>query len=135
MRSRHYWIALAAALLLFILLIITIGGLQRSAIDKVADLLGYGGAHSDEATGSRDLFHSGVPIGGLKHGETYGAYDRRRDENAAENYFNFGCPGDCRLHEAGHSWAVRKQVVTPRDCVGSSWEFVEGCAAYVIKEE
>ncbi len=137
MRSRpgHYGIALVGGILLIALLIL-IAGLEEPLVDAAADMVGYGGVHSDEATGSRDLFHSGVPIGGHKHGETYGTYDRRRDAGEVGNHFNFGCPGgDCRSHEAGYSWAVRGRIVDPGDCTGSTWEFVEGCAAYVLKQE
>lgn len=134
LRPGQYLLALAGAVLLPPLIIVT-AGLQRQVADAAADVVGYGGAHSDEATGSRDLFHSGVPIGGLKHGETYGAYDRRRDNAATDNYFNFGCIRDCRLHGAGYRWAVRERVVNPRACAGSTWEFTEGCAAYVLKKE
>ncbi len=134
-RPRHFGLALAGAVLLITMLVM-IAGLQRSAIEAATDLVGYGGTHSDETTGSRDLFHSGVPIGGAKRGESYGEYNQRRNAGEVENYFNFGCPGgDCRLHEAGYSWAVRERLIHPGACTGSSWEFVEGCAAYVLREE
>ncbi len=90
-------------------------------------------AHFGRGTsGSRNLFHSGVPISGVKAGETYGAYDARRDAAAATEYFGFGCLGDCRPQEAGHRWAVQHRIAKPRDCAGTSWGFVEGCAAYSL---
>lgn len=133
--SRHYWLFCAGIVLLFLLLIVTIGGLEKQLVDEVEDLLGYGGPHSDEITGSRDLFHAGVPITGLKQGESYGAYDRRRDEEAITDYFSFGCLGDCRLHKAGYRWAVKNRILNPRDCLGPSWAFLEGCAAFALKEQ
>ncbi len=73
LKQRHLILAIAGSAGLFLLLIVLAAGLHKEVIGDVQDLLGYGGPHSDGASGSRDLFHSGVPIGGVKAGETYGA--------------------------------------------------------------
>lgn len=132
LRQRHLLFALTGILLLFLLLVLFATGLHRDALRGIQDVFGYGGPHSDEATGSRDLFHSGVPIGGLRGGETYGAYDARRDAVAVTAHRGFGCLGDCRAQEAGYRWAAERRIARPRDCAGPSWSFVEGCAALVI---
>lgn len=104
-------------------------GLRRSFVD----LFGYGGPHSDESSGSRDLYHSGVPIAGEKNGETYAAYDARRYAADVTGFRGFGCPDGCDRHEAGYAWAKAQGLSKAGDCKGPSWGFVEGCAAYMLK--
>ena len=67
-------------------------GLRRS----VVDLFGYGGPHSDEASGSRACSTRGVPIDGVKNGETYAAYDPDGDTAGAGGISRFRLPGRLR---------------------------------------
>jgi hypothetical protein len=126
---------LAGGFLLFLVLLASDSALRQPVIRTVQDMFGYGGPHSDEVTGSRDLFHSGAPIGGIRAGETYGEYDSRRDRKAATNFFGFGCLDDCRGQEAGYRWAIRHNVSDPGDCAGLTWAFLEGCVAYAARQE
>lgn len=121
--------------LLALLLLIIATDLQQPLIRTAQDMVGYGGPHSDEATGSRDLFHSGAPIGGRRGGVTYGEYDIRRDQAAVTHFFGFGCGGDCREHEAGYRWAVRHAVSDQRACAELTWAFMEGCVAYAARQK
>lgn len=130
--GRHRLLVGAALVLLLLTIFVYVGGLEETVEDETQDLVGYGGPHSDDPSGGRSLFHSGVPIGGRKSGESYGAFDRRRTETSTEAYLGFGCVGSCSEHAAGYRWAAENNVSRPGDCVGRSWAFVEGCAAYVI---
>ncbi|HEY9553765.1 hypothetical protein [Allosphingosinicella sp.] len=123
-----------AGSLLLALLVLAMG-LQQPLIRIVQDMFGYGGPHSDEVTGNRDLFHSGVRIGGRRAGETYGDYDIRRDRAATNHFFGFGCVENCREQKAGYRWAVRHDIADPGDCAGLTWAFLEGCAAYAVRHE
>lgn len=121
--------AMALVVAAFMVALISVdAGLRRS----IVDLLGYGGPHSDEPSGSRALFHTRVPIKGTKDGASYAAYDARRHRESTAGFSGFGCPGGCQKHEAGYLWAKTRGLTRPQDCVGPSWEFVEGCAAHVL---
>jgi hypothetical protein len=133
--SRHKRIAALGLLVLLAGIFIYVGNLQEAALDEAEDIAGYGGPHSDDAGGSRTLFHKGVPIGGRKHGETYGDYNNRRAGASADNFFGFGCLKDCTHHMAGYQWAYVHDVKKPKQCVGDSWGFVEGCAVVVLQDE
>ena len=115
-----------ASILLFLL------GMDPSVRQAAADRLGYGGPHVDEAGDGRDLFHSGVPIAGTKSGMTYTVYDARRDTSQSQAFSGFGCVHTCKRHEEGYRWAAGRQIATPQECNGSTWEFVEGCAAFAL---
>ncbi len=131
-RSR---VVLFAMALVVLVIVGSLAGMDPGLRRSVVDLFGYGGPHSDESSGSRELFHSGVPIQGRKNGETYGEYDKRRHSRSVGGFRGFGCPSDCGRHEAGYRWAEERRLPTPRDCRGPSWEFVEGCAAYLMEAE
>ena len=115
------------------LVVIFLLGMDPTIRQVTADRLGYGGEHSDEPGGGRDLFHSGVPIAGAKNGLTYAAYDERRDASPSRAFSGFGCVRSCERQEAGYRWAASQEVVEPRECVGPTWEFVEGCAAFALE--
>lgn len=101
-------------------------------INRFRDLFGYGGRHTDDADHGRDLFHTGVDISGLKQGEPYASFDRRRDRMAIRTYFGFGCLADCAAIAEGYRWAVQHQIRKISDCRGPSWPALEGCAAYML---
>ena len=127
---------LIAAMALVVLAIIgALAAMDAGMRASIVDIFGYGGPHSDGSSGSRRLFHSGVSISGEKNGETYAAYDARRRAMEVSGFRGFGCPGDCARHEAGYRWAEELQLASPWQCRGPSWEFVEGCAAYVLARE
>lgn len=125
-------IVLAVMALVVVAIVGSLGAMDAGIRASVADFFGYGGPHADESSGSRRLFHSGVPIEGVKNGETYAAFDARRQDLDVIGFHGFGCARDCRRHEAGYRWAEEQRVSRPRDCRGPSWEFLEGCAAYVL---
>lgn len=126
---------LAAMALVVFVIMVAMGSLDAGVRRSVVDLFGYGGPHSDESSGSRALFHTRVPIDGMKNGETYAAYDKRRHALSQNGFGGFGCPGGCERHEAGYRWAEKRKVTSPRDCRGPTWEFVEGCAALVLEDQ
>ena len=37
---------------------------------------------------------------------------------------------DCLLHQKGYSWGAEHKIVNPKDCRGTSEEFLEGCLAF-----
>lgn len=132
-RTDRPGLLLAAMALVVLAIMVAMGAMDAGVRRTVVDLFGYGGPHSDEASGSRTLFHSRVPIDGMKNGETYAAYDRRRHGLSQAGFGGFGCPGGCERHEAGYRWAEERKVMSPRECGGPSWEFVEGRAAFVLE--
>ncbi len=115
--------------------IIAIASMDQTLRDAAQDTFGYGGPHSDESFGGLDLFHTGVDIGGSKGGETYAAYDARRDSQATNGFGGFPCPGSCDTHRAGYDWAMKQSLGDDGQCRGSSWAFLEGCAAYVYERD
>ena len=130
-RTDRPGLLLAAMALAVLAIIVALGSTDADLRRSVVDLFGYGGPHSDEPSGSRTLFHSGVPIDGVKNAESYAAYDARRHMQDESGFRGFGCSGRCERHEAGYRWAQATGIVRLRDCRGSSWEFLEGCTAYV----
>ena len=132
-RTDRPGLLLAAMALVVLAFISALVAMDAGLRGSVVDLFGYGGPHSDEASGSRALFHTGVPIDGVKNGETYGVYDARRHTEEQAGFRGFGCPGGCARHEAGYRWAQVNKVTNARDCRGSSWEALEGCAAFVAR--
>jgi hypothetical protein len=128
-------ILLAAMALVVLAIVGSLGAMDAGIRASVVDFFGYGGPHADASSGNRRLFHSGVPIEGTKDGETYSAFDARRQKVDAIGFQGFGCIGDCSRHEAGYRWARDRQLSRARDCRGPTWEFVEGCAAYVLYGE
>lgn len=101
-------------------------------MNEAQDLFGYGGAHFDDADPQQDLFHTEVDISGVRDGLTYSRFDAIRDKQAVETYHGFGCHGSCEQNAEGYRWAVRKDIGKASNCVGFSWSFVEGCAAYAF---
>ncbi|MGA9581664.1 MAG: hypothetical protein WBR13_06815 [Allosphingosinicella sp.] len=132
LRTDRPGLFLAAMALVVLVIIVGLGAMDPSLRRSVVDLFGYGGPHSDESSGSRTLFHTGVPISGIKNGKTYTAYDRRRHAQGTAGFRGFACSGECERHEAGYRWAEAQNVTSPRNCRGPNWEFVEGCAAFVL---
>ena len=135
LRNDRPGLLLAAMVLVVLVIMIAMGSMDAGVRRSVVDFFGYGGPHSDEASGSRALFHTRVPIDGVKNGETYAAYDKRRHGLSQAGFGGFGCPGGCGRHQAGYRWAEARKVTSPRDCRGPSWEFVEGCAAFLLPTE
>lgn len=128
-RDRSWLFVVAMGFVVFAI-IIAIASTDRTLREAAQDTLGYGGPHSDESSGGLDLFHTGVDIGGTKGGETYAAYDARRDGEATDGFRGFACPGSCDPHKAGYEWAMKRSLGDDGQCRGSSWAFLEGCAAY-----
>ena len=128
-------IILAAMAAVVILIVGSIGALDKGVRDSVQDFLGYGGPHSDETYGGRDLFHTGVDISGRRGGEAYAAYDARRDTSAVADFQGFQCPDSCKDHEAGYQWAIKYGISKGSDCKGPSWAFIEGCTAFVFTRD
>ena len=133
-RDRSWLFVVAMAVVVFAI-IAAIASSDPGMRDAAQDMLGYGGPHSDESYGGRDLFHTGADIGGTKGGETYAAYDARRDSNSADSFAGFGCSGSCDTHKAGYTWSMKQGVDDVRQCRGPGWAFLEGCVAYVYERE
>lgn len=131
-RDRSWLFVVAMAFVVFAI-ILAIASIDRGLREAAQDLFGYGGPHSDESSGGLDLFHSGVDIDGTKGGETYAAYDARRDTQSTEGFRSFACPGNCSAHEAGYDWAMQQKVSDDDQCRGPNWAFLEGCVAYVYE--
>jgi hypothetical protein len=72
----------------------------------------------------------------VKGGETYGAYDSRRDEidPSPGRVGDYGCTQDCSGHHAGYRWASEHGISSTDDCGGKSWSFEEGCKAYAEEQ-
>ena len=131
--SDRSWLFVVAMGFVVFAIIVAIASIDRSLREAAQDLFGYGGPHSDESSGGRDLFHSGVDIDGTKAGETYAAFDARRDRDSTDGFGGFACPGSCDTHKAGYAWAMKQSVDDDGRCRGSSWAFLEGCVAYVYE--
>lgn len=128
-------IVLAAMALVVLAIVGSMGAMDARIRASVVDFFGYGGPHADESTGNRRLFHTGVPITGRKNGETYAEFNDRRQGLGLVGFHGFGCIADCRRHEAGYEWARQRNLTRARVCRGPTWEFVEGCAAYVLNSD
>jgi len=48
----------------------------------------------------------------------------------ADLFHGYPCEVDCSIHQAGYAWASTHKIANPRDCNGTSQEFIEGCLAY-----
>ena len=72
----------------------------------------------------------------IKGGETYSAYDERRDEidPSPGSVGDYGCTQDCSGHHAGYRWASQHSISSVDDCGGKSWSFEEGCKAYAEEQ-
>jgi hypothetical protein len=45
-------------------------------------------------------------------------------------FHGYRCGGDCLLHQKGYQWGEEHKVANPKDCQGTSEEFIEGCLAF-----
>lgn len=45
-------------------------------------------------------------------------------------FHGYRCGADCALHQKGYQWGLLHKVSDPRDCQGTSEEFIEGCLAF-----
>lgn len=129
--DRRLIIAMALVIAIVALLIASLDSGFRNA---AADLVGYGGRHSDDHAGKRHLFHTGADIRGTKNGETYAQYDSRRDRSSTVGFMGFGCIGTCAELEAGYRWGQENRPSRPKECGGSTWGFLEGCVAFVAPD-
>ena len=127
------WLFVVAMGIVVVAIIIAIASIDRGMREAAQDLFGYGGPHSDGSSGGLDLFHTGVDIDGTKGGETYAAYDARRDSQATEGFRGFACPVSCGAHQTGYDWAMKQNVSDDGRCRGPDWAFLEGCVAYVYE--
>jgi hypothetical protein len=48
----------------------------------------------------------------------------------ADLFHGYQCDVDCSIHQAGYAWASTHKIANPRDCRGTSQEFIEGCLAF-----
>ena len=98
------------------------------AVAALGLLMGCSEAPADPSSGEDISDYPGQELGG----ETYDAFDQRRDsyEGARGEFAGDGCTEDCSGHEAGAQWAAEHGIDDPDDCGGKSWSFEEGCRAY-----
>jgi hypothetical protein len=132
MIKRSPLLLVALGLMVGLVIFFTLGVSGGSVKNRVQDLFGYGGEHSDDPVHGRDLFHSGADVSGTKGGLTYAAFDTGRDLQATESFFGFGCVETCDGPRAGFKWASSHRIADPADCQGLRWDFIEGCVAYAI---
>jgi hypothetical protein len=104
-----------------------------SALSLIASLRGCSNsqaASDDDETSLSDEDSTG-DSDEVKGGETYGAYDERRDEidPSPGQVGEYGCTQDCSGHDAGYRWASERGISSVDDCGGKSWSFEEGCKA------
>ena len=53
------------------------------------------------------------------------------DVGRADTFHGYRCGAtDCLLHQRGYQWGADHRIVNPKDCRGTSEEFVEGCRAF-----
>jgi len=45
-------------------------------------------------------------------------------------FHGYRCGDDCLLHQKGYQWASQHKIANPKDCQGTSEEFLEGCLAF-----
>jgi hypothetical protein len=45
-------------------------------------------------------------------------------------FHGYRCGEDCLLHQKGYQWASEQKLKDPKDCRGTSEEFIEGCLAF-----
>lgn len=48
----------------------------------------------------------------------------------ADLFHGYRCDMDCSIHQAGYAWASVHKIANPKDCKGTSQEFIEGCLAF-----
>lgn len=125
------WVILLVMALVVVASVLALAALDPGLRRSTVDLFGYGGAHSDEPSGSRDLFHTQIDIRGTRNGETYADYDKRRSADSADGFAGFGCAGSCVPHEEGFQWARSNNLTSEKQCRGNRWAVLEGCSAYV----
>ena len=68
------------------------------------------------ASASQPNGHTPFPANGYRAGEYL--------------FHGYRCGTDCLLHQKGYQWGSRHQVADPKDCRGTSEEFIEGCLAF-----
>lgn len=53
------------------------------------------------------------------------------DNHPGEFLFHgYPCDSDCLLHQKGYQWGSEHKITNPKDCRGTSEEFIEGCLAF-----
>lgn len=54
-----------------------------------------------------------------------------QDIGRSDLFHGYRCGASgCLLHQQGYQWGAEHRVVNPRDCQGTSEEFIEGCLAF-----
>lgn len=53
-----------------------------------------------------------------------------RNVGRADLFHGYPCEADCSIHQAGYAWASTHKIANPKDCRGTSQEFIEGCLAF-----
>ena len=54
-----------------------------------------------------------------------------QDIGRTDLFHGYRCgASDCLLHQQGYQWGSEHRIVNPKDCHGTSEEFIEGCLAF-----
>jgi hypothetical protein len=54
-----------------------------------------------------------------------------QDIGRTDLFHGYRCgASSCLLHQQGYQWGAEHRIVNPRDCNGTSEEFIEGCLAF-----
>jgi hypothetical protein len=68
------------------------------------------------ASASEPSGHTPFPANGYRAGEYL--------------FHGYRCGTDCLLHQKGYQWGSQHRIADPKDCQGTSEEFIEGCLAF-----
>jgi hypothetical protein len=71
---------------------------------------------SSDQAGADSTGHTPFPVMGYRPGEYL--------------FHGYRCGDDCLLHQKGYQWASQHKIANPKDCQGTSEEFMEGCLAF-----
>lgn len=70
----------------------------------------------ETASASATHGHSPFPANGYRPGDYL--------------FHGYRCGADCALHQKGYQWGSEHRVADPKECQGTSEEFIEGCLAF-----
>lgn len=68
------------------------------------------------ASASTSVGHTPFPVNGYRPGDYL--------------FHGYRCDTDCALHQKGFQWGSEHRIADPKDCQGTSEEFIEGCLAF-----
>jgi len=73
-------------------------------------------AQEAAASASEPAGHTPFPVNGYRPGDYL--------------FHGYRCGTDCAIHQKGFQWGSEHRIANPKDCRGTSEEFIEGCLAF-----